>query len=172
MTPHVAVVQSAIEPVYRFIPVVSPRHFVSDWIGYASARTDAAHEYHEAAALALLAAATPNLRAHLAPYPNGLPTNLYLLFVGDSTTSRKSTAKDFAQDVQQRALPGSLSADQFSPEGFVEQLAGRPRDSMTLYVDEFGELLRDAPPLETYGRDARAPAHGLQRQRLHLQTAQ
>lgn len=141
MTPRGAVVTTDTEPVYRYTSVVSPCHFVSQWNAYASARTDAAHEYHEAAALALLAAATPNVRAHLAPYPNGLPTNLYILIVGDSTTSRKSTSKDFAQDVQYRALPGSLSADHFSPEGFLEQLAGRPHDCMTLYVDEFGELL-------------------------------
>jgi len=64
-----------------------------------------------------VAAATPTVRAQLGPYPNGLPTNLYLLLLGDSTTSRKSTSKDLARDVQDRALPGSLSADQFSPEG-------------------------------------------------------
>ena len=62
--------------------------------------------------------------------------------IGDSTVSRKTTSKDFAKDVQARALPGSLSADiSISPEGFVEQLAERPSSSTTLYVDEFGELL-------------------------------
>jgi hypothetical protein len=126
---------------YTFASAVPAMHFVARWIQYASGRTDAAHEYHEAAALCLLAAATPTVRARLAPYPNGLPTNLYLLLLGDSTTSRKSTSKDLARDVQDRALPGSLTADAFSPEGFVEQLASRPQDATVLYVDEFGELL-------------------------------
>lgn len=126
---------------YVFAPAAPEDHFVGRWIAYTSGRTDAAHEYHEAAGLVLLAAATPRLRARLAPYPNGLATNLYVLLLGDSTTSRKSTTKDFARDVQDRALPGSQSADHFSPEGFVEQLASRPKNSTTLYVDEFGELL-------------------------------
>jgi hypothetical protein len=116
-------------------------HYLTRWIKYAGTRTDAAHEYHEAAALVLLASGTPNVRARLAPYPRGLPTNLYTLLIGDSTTSRKSTSESFARDAQGTAIPGSLCADHFSPEGFVEQLAGRSADSTTLYIDEFGELL-------------------------------
>ena len=53
--------------VYVFVPAFDDDHFVSEWITYTSGRTDAAHEYHEVAALLLLAAATPNVRAHLAP---------------------------------------------------------------------------------------------------------
>lgn len=129
------------EDDYRFAPVVPAEHFLAQWITYASGRTDAAHEFHEAAGLCLLAGATPRIRARLAPYPNGLSTNLYALLIGASTTSRKSTSKDLARDVQARALPGSLCADHFSPEGFVEAMAGRPNDSTSLYVDEFSELL-------------------------------
>lgn len=139
--PTASIAEDVAPARYTFASAVGPDHFLAKWIDYASRRTDAAHEYHEGAGLALLAAATPNVRAQLAPYPNGLPTNLYALMLGDSTISRKTTSKDFARDVQTRALPGSLSADQFSPEGFVEQLAGRPHDSTTLYVDEFGEML-------------------------------
>jgi hypothetical protein len=61
--------------------------------------------------------------------------------VADSTTSRKSTAKDIARDVLARTLPDCLCSDAFSPEGFVEQLASRPRQTTLLFVDEFGELL-------------------------------
>ena len=116
-------------------------HFLTRWIEYAGMRTDAAREYHEAAALVLLASATPNVRARIAPYPKGLATNLYALVIGDSTTSRKSTSQSFARDAQGRAMDRSLCADHFSPEGFVEILASRPRDCTTLYVDEFGEML-------------------------------
>jgi len=126
---------------YTYTLPVPANHFLAEWIAYASSRTDAAHELHEAAALVLLASATPTLRAQLAPYPGGLPTNLYALIVGDSTTSRKSTSKDLGRDVQYRALPRSISPDHFSPEGFVEHLAARPNDATTLYVDEFAELL-------------------------------
>ena len=118
-----------------------PDHYLSQWVAYAQARTDAAPEYHEAAALVLLAAATPGVRARLAPYPGGLPTNLYILMIGDSTTSRKSTSLGFGRDVQSVAMRDSLCADHFSPEGFIEFLAARGPNSTTLYVDEFAELL-------------------------------
>ena len=126
---------------YSFVSVAPEDHFLSRWISYGDARTDAAHEYHEAVGLALLAAATPTVRAQLLPYPTGLGTNLYELLVGVSTTTRKSTAKDLGQDIQRRAIPNSLTSDHFSPESFIEQLAGRPYDTMTLYVDEFAELM-------------------------------
>lgn len=126
---------------YTFASACGDDHFVTRWMTYGNSRTDASHAFHEAAGLGLLASATPRVRARLREYPNGLATNLDLLFLGDSTSSRKTTSQNFARDVQARALPGSLSADHFSPEGFVEQLAGRPRDSTALYVDEFGELL-------------------------------
>ena len=126
---------------YAFAPVVSEGHFLGRYIRYGDSRTDASHEYHEAVGLALLAAATPTVRAQLSPYPIGLGTNLYGLIIGDSTTHRKSTAKDLGQDIQQRAIPGSLTSDHFSPDGFIEQLASRPTDSMTLFIDEFGELI-------------------------------
>jgi hypothetical protein len=126
---------------YAFEAAVGADHFLSQWIGYASRCTDAAFEYHEAAALTLMAAATPTVRARLAQYPGGLGTNFYGLVIGDSTTSRKSTSKDLARDLLYRVLPSSLCSDAFSPEGFVEQLASRPRQSTCLFVDEFSELL-------------------------------
>ncbi|MCX6544418.1 MAG: DUF3987 domain-containing protein [Acidobacteria bacterium] len=126
---------------YTFAPAVPHDHFISQWIDYASRCTDGAHEYHEAAALGILADATPTVRARLTQYPNGLGTNFYGLLIGDSTSSRKSTSKDLARDVLYRVLPSSLCSDAFSPEGFVEQLAARPRQSTCLFVDEFSELL-------------------------------
>ena len=84
---------------YAFEAAVPSDHFVAQWVAYASRCTDAAYEYHEAAALNLVATCTPTVRARLAQYPNGLGTNAYWLFIGDSTTSRKSTAKDLGRDV-------------------------------------------------------------------------
>lgn len=126
---------------YTFETPFPPGHFVRDYLEYASMRTDAAHVYHEAAGLALLALATPRIRARLAPYPKGLPTNLYLLLMGDSTRSRKSTAISLATDIADAALPGSRIPDAFSPEAFIEHLAGRPRNSTLWTPDEFGEML-------------------------------
>ena len=85
---------------YSFLSPCPPDHFLTRWIDSASKRTDAAHEYHEAAGLVLLASATPNVRARLRPYPRGLPTNLYVLLIGDSTISRKTTSANLARDAQ------------------------------------------------------------------------
>jgi hypothetical protein len=131
----------ATETPYTFAPAFPAGHFVSDYIAYAASRTDAAWEYHELAALTLIAAATPNVRARLAQYPRGLGTNLYGLVIGDSTRSRKSTAKDLAKDIHETAVANGIIADQFSPESFIEQLAKRSGDSATWYVDEFGDML-------------------------------
>lgn len=126
---------------YTFETPFPEGHFVRDYLDYAASRTDAAHPYHEAAGLALLALATPNVRAHLAPYPLGLPTNLYLLIIGDSTRSRKSTAISLAADIAGAAISGSRIPDAFSPEAFAEALAARPRNSTLWAPDEFGETL-------------------------------
>src|SRR5262249_1949893 len=113
--------ETRTEP-YRFASAFPAEHFVSHFIAYAAQRTDAAHEYHEATALILLASATPNVRAPLAQYADGLPTNLYLIIIGDTTKSRKSTSKNIGRDLQHCVIPDSLLADQASPEAFIEQL--------------------------------------------------
>ena len=127
---------------YTFTRAFPADHFVSKYLDYATQRTDAAHEFHEGNGLLLLAAATPNVRACLGPYPNGLGTNLYQVHLGDSTTSRKTTAQETAKDLHDRAIPGSVLAQQSTPEAYAEQIAGRPRQSCTSYVDEFAELLQ------------------------------
>ena len=126
---------------YFFRPSFPPVHFVTNYITYASSRTDAPHEFHEGAALVLLANATPGIRATLSAYPNGLPTNLYGLFIGDSTRSRKSTALTIAKDILTRAIPKTLMPEQFSPEAFIEQLSARSPGPSCWLVDEFSEML-------------------------------
>jgi len=156
---------------YEFRAAFPPDHFIGQVVAYVHARTDAALEYAEAAALVLLAAATPGVKARLAPYPHGLGTNLYVLGIGDSTRSRKSTTAGFVRRLQQDTLPESLLSDQFSPEAFIELLAARSPDSTTWYVDEFGEMLHKITTakymaglrgllLSAYdGRDYRAARH-------------
>jgi putative DNA primase/helicase len=132
--------QAEVKP-YAFITPCGENHYITKWVEYASQRTDAAHEYHEAAALIQLAAGTPNMRAQLAQTPYGLGGNLYFLIIGNSTTSRKSTAARLACHIVEDAIPGGLCADQMSPEGLVETLAARPADSTLWYVDEFADLV-------------------------------
>lgn len=128
-------------PPYHFTAAFPAQHFVSEYVTYAAERTDAALEYHELGALILLAMNTPAIRAQLAPYPGGLPTNLYGVIIGESTISRKSTAKALVQEIQACVDSASLLADQASPEALVEQLARRSRLTSLWAIDEFGDAL-------------------------------
>jgi hypothetical protein len=126
---------------YVFTPALPSGHFVSEFIRYAAACTDAPHEYFEVVALMLLAVATPKLRARLRQYPSGLPTAFYAILIGDSTRSRKTSTIGLGLDILDEAVPDCLLAEQASPEAFVEQLAGRSHNSSLWAVDEFGETL-------------------------------
>ena len=126
---------------YRFAHGWPSGHFVTRYIEHASGRTDAAHEYHEAAALALLAAATPNVRTNLSAWPDGLATNLYFLLLGGTTSSRKSTSLGLARRMMRQVDASAILAERMTPEAMIEQLAGRPRVGSLLVGDEFGEAL-------------------------------
>ena len=126
---------------YRFAHGWPSGHFVARYIEHASGRTDAAHEYHEAAALALLASATPNVRTRLAAWPDGLATNLYFLLLGGTTSSRKSTSLGLARRIMRQVDSSAILAERMTPEAMIEQLAGRPRVGSLLVGDEFGEAL-------------------------------
>ena len=129
-------------PAYTFQPAFGSEHFVSQYIELVSVRTDAAHEYAEAAGLILLAVATPGVRARLTIFPSGLGTNLYLLVLGASTRSRKSTVMRATTDLIERSsLAGALMPDKMSPEAFVEQIAQRDGAGALWPVDEFGPML-------------------------------
>lgn len=116
-------------------------HFVTRYVSYASKLTDASPEYHEAAALVLLAMMTPYVRVRLAPYPGGLKTNLYLTLVGASTRSRKSTSQRIAVDLLQNVFPNSVLPAKMTTEVFIEMMSNRPDQSTLWAPDEFGVML-------------------------------
>ena len=126
---------------YTFTSALRHGHFVSEFVRYAAACTDAPHEYFEAIGLVLLAVATPKVRALLRQYPGGLPTAFYTILIGDSTRSRKTSTIGLGLDILDAGVPDCLLAEQASPEAFVEQLAARPHNSSLWAVDEFGETL-------------------------------
>ena len=132
-----------VEQPYDFTPAFPADHFVSQVIEHASHRTDAALEYAEAGALVLLATATNQVKARVAAYPKGLGTNLYVLGLGSSTRSRKSTVKNIIRAVQAdcATLKEGILPEAMTPEAFLEQMAARDRQAATWFHDEFGEFL-------------------------------
>lgn len=117
-----AVVIEKSEP-YSYSSILADNHFISEYVEYANKQTDAALEYHEAGALSLLALATSNLRASLAPYPNGLRTNLYLCLVGSTTRSRKSTSQNICEDLANSLVPLGILPSKSTTEALVNKLA-------------------------------------------------
>jgi hypothetical protein len=88
-----------------------------------------------------LAVATPQLRANLSGTVNGRGTNLYVLFVAPPASSRKSTAKNYAQETVDRAFANVRLPELASHEGMLEALTGCNGSSALWAVDEFTDML-------------------------------
>lgn len=141
---------------YAFDPAFVPGSFVGDFINYAELQTDAALEYHEASALIGLSTATAGVRGRLAPFPGGLPTNLFAILVGTTTRSRKSTAQKIMADMVKSLNPFTPLADRETPEAFIQSLAARSGFSTLWTPDELGISIA-----EIYTRDYMATLEGL-----------
>ena len=118
----------------------APDHLLTQYVHYAGMLTDAAPEYHEAACLAVLAVLCAGMRVALAPFPDGLPVNLYVTLVGPSSLSRKSTAQAIARTFLAATRPNGLLPDRMTGERAIEELA--QRQVAVWMPDELGILLQ------------------------------
>src|ERR1700687_3857486 len=116
-------------------------HFVTKYLQWAIKQCDAPWEYHEAMALYLLGASVPDVRAQLTIYPDGLPCNLYLCLIGETTRYRKSTAMNIGETVYRAVDQKGVMPDRMTPEGFIDQLSDRSPGSSLWLHDEFGKFL-------------------------------
>ena len=135
------VTTETVQPQYNFTPAFAENHFVSRYIDYATRQTDAALEYHEAAAFFLLSTAAWGIRGRLSPFPGGLHLNLYLLFCGTTSRSRKSTSQRIARDLLDTLLPDSLLPARATTEAFLAAVAERDGVVSAWMPDEFGVTL-------------------------------
>lgn len=142
------VVASHIDEPYHFEPAFDDDHFISNFIRYVAAQTDAPREYAEAAGLSLLSLASYRCRASLAPYPQGLLTNLYIALVGETTRTRKSTVQRITADIAKQILPASVLPNRATTEALINALAARNGIPSLWMPDEFGVALA-----EIYHRD-------------------
>jgi len=130
---------------YSFSAIFPVGHFVGDYVTYWGHCTDAPREYHEVCALVLLAMATSDVRFDF-PFEPGLRTNLYVLLIGETTRSKKSSAKNIARDIARRVWnpPGGVDVclpDRSTPEGLARNLAERSGRPSLWAVDEIGPEL-------------------------------
>ncbi len=129
-------------------------NLIREYIEYAGRRTDASPDYHEAVILGLLATLAGDTRANLSV--GQLPLNLYLLLVGPSTRSRKSTSQKIGKELLEAVMPDALLADRLTGEGAIYNLAARGYMSSLWMPDEFGVTLS-----QVYTRDFMRPLEEL-----------
>lgn len=124
-------------------------NFVSEYVTWASQKTDANPEYHIAAAFTLLSAVFGDHgNAPVSFNTRGLPLNLWFMVIGPTTVSRKTTALHLMLDMldelqdEEGQYKYSLGAD-FTGEGLTNALLDRPNRASLVYKDEFHGLLSE-----------------------------
>jgi hypothetical protein len=129
-------------PVASYAPAFNADHFVSQWIAFHSEHCDAAPEYFEATGLMALSLVTHPMLVYLSGAAEPLRTNLNLAFVGASTSSRKTTTKDYLVKVA-KSLPNlcGVLPEMASHEGTVEALSELSGKAALWAIDELGPQL-------------------------------
>lgn len=111
--------------------------FVKTYVGMCYERTDAPLAYGLAGALSLLSAnAHPELGAFLG---GRIHANTWLMLVGPSGWSRKSTSVNISADIQNLVDPSLVGREPGSIEGLMKSLS--VAEQQTLYLEELGDFL-------------------------------
>ena len=126
-----------------------PQTFVSEYVAWATQKTDANPEYHTAAAFTLLSTVFADHGNAPVPFSTkGLPLNLWFMILGPTTVSRKTTALHLLLDMldelqdDEGVYKYSLGAD-FTGEGLTAALLDRENRSALVHKDEFHGLLAE-----------------------------
>ena len=100
-------------------------HFINVVDSWMSGLSDTYYEYRVSSALWLLSALTQG-KGCVAMKQGTIHPNLYILLLGQSTKSRKSTAIKKIKPIFEAATDGSLYNDDPTIEGYLEMLAKNP----------------------------------------------
>jgi len=130
--------------------VANTRTFVDRYVAWSATRTDAAPEYARSLAYTVMSSTI----GHCGVIPNefgNTKLNLWLLVLGETTLSRKSTSRKLMMEVihsVERKFGGDnfkidLGSD-FSPEGLKENLRTKERQSSVVTRDEVQGFFREA----------------------------
>jgi hypothetical protein len=113
------------------------RSFLKPYMEWVYGRTDAPLAFGMGGGLSLLSMnAHPDLCMHLG---SKIHANLYVMLVGISGWSRKTTALHLVEEIQQRVDSSKIGADPGSPQGLDEQLSVQPQQC--IIYEEFGDFL-------------------------------
>ena len=118
--------------------------FISRYLAWAQTKTDANPEFHIAMAFTLLSVVFSD-HGHALPKFGALPLNMWFMVLGETTRSRKSTAKNLMLSVLKRLSDDEMYkydlGSDFTAEALDNELLDRPHRSALAYVDEFQGLL-------------------------------
>jgi len=118
--------------------------FVEDYVALAKEQVpEAPVMFHEAIALYILSVVTgPNVRLEM-NYGEIYP-NIWILLLGESNITHKSTSMKIALDILLSVCPELDLTGEFNPEGFISELAERTNENNCrgmLHRDEFGGFM-------------------------------
>lgn len=122
-----------------------PRTFIDEYADWAKGKSaKSARQYHEASAFCLLSVIFSEF-GHLVPSWGNTPLNLYMLILGMTTKSRKSTSKNFMlKFIDAMSEEGSGydydAGSDVTPEGLTEFLTNKPGQSSLFWRDEVQDL--------------------------------
>lgn len=123
----------------KFSINVPPDHFISKYVAHMVDKTDAYPDYHYAAALTLLSiAADRRVYTHI-KNTGHIYSNLWLMCLGQSSFSRKSTALNTVKIIAGANSEFSSCPGMFSTEGLIEAFSDNPR--AYLIKDECAQIL-------------------------------
>ena len=117
-----------------------PKTFIDAYVEWAHTVTDAPKQYHKAVGAAILSTT-------MAPYIS-LPTqqgvfvpNIWIMLLGGTTLTRKSTCLDMGRQLMDEVLDDYLLANDGSPEGLLTEIADRDGKSSNFHRDEIAGFI-------------------------------
>lgn len=121
-----------------------PDSFVSRYIEYGSARTDAPREAHELMAVGTLSAlAGPTPRLPISTSSKGWSLALWIMYIVNSTVGRKTTVIEQGAHIIEEILgERAVISWEGSPQGFIQRMQERDGQPAAFVRDEFSGLMQ------------------------------
>ena len=113
-------------------------NFLKEYPLYCAEMTDAPMEFHQAVALGVLASACGN-NFYFPFGDNRVYPNMYLILLGTSSDTRKSTSLQFGKNILQHAKPEIIHPNEFSHEKLLQVMSKRPTG--VFFYSEFLSLM-------------------------------
>lgn len=114
--------------------------FVEKYVEWASTRSDASVQYHEAGAFTILSSILAESIVLPTTWGTVIP-NLWFMILGDTTLTRKTTAMDMAMDLLLTVYEDCILATDGSLEGILSAIALRSGRTSVFWRDEFSGML-------------------------------